>query len=63
MMDLKEVELELFAQQNEIIEAQNEAIKKLILLIKQYDDIRDEELKPITDLINHAADIRAEYNL
>jgi hypothetical protein len=62
MMDIKEVELELFAQQSEIIQIYSAAVNELIHLLHLH-NVDDSEFKGVKEKIDQAAAVRAEYSL
>ena len=57
---VKKVELELYEKQYEIINIQEDIVKELLWIIVHHTEIELEELKDVTEKINHAAEIRKE---
>ncbi len=60
---LRDIKLELFESQSEIIRLQNEAIKGLIGELLQYTTVEELDLLPAIKKLNEAAMIRNEHQL
>ncbi len=61
--DLKALKYELFEAQSQIIQLQKNAIDELFRIIMLHDDITDADTVAAVDMINEAAQIRAEHQL
>ena len=59
----RDIKLELFNSQSEIIRLQNEAIMDIVDLLMHYMTIEEVESLPAMNKINEAAMIRAEHRL
>lgn len=60
---IREIKVELFERQNEIIRIQSEAIDELLRLLSMYIAAEELDSLPVIEKINRAAMIRAEHEL
>ena len=60
---IREIKVELFESQNEIIRIQSEAIDELFRLLSMYIAAEELDSLPVIEKINRAAMIRAENEL
>ena len=60
---IREIRLELFENQNEIIRLQSEAIYDLYGLLSQHVEAAELDRLPVKEKIDRAAVLRAELNL
>ena len=60
---IREIKVELFERQNEIIRIQSEAIDELFRLLSMYIAAEEFDSLPVIEKINRAAMIRAEHEL
>lgn len=60
---IREIKLELFERQSEIIRIQSEAINDLLRLLSMHMEAEELDSLPVVDKINMAATLRAENNL
>lgn len=60
---IREIKVELFERQNEIIRIQSEAIDELFRLLSMYIAAEELDSLPVIEKINRAAMIRAEHEL
>ena len=64
MIDLvREIKLELFESQSEIIRIQSEVIDDLFRLLSQYMEAEELDSLPVIEKINRAASLRKEHEL
>lgn len=60
---VREIELELFESQSEIIRIQSEVIDDLFRLLAQHLEAEELDNLPVVAKINRAASLRAEHQL
>lgn len=59
----RDIKMELFESQSQIIKLQSEAIDELFLLLMQFLSAEEADSIPAVAKINRAAQIKAEHNL
>lgn len=60
---VREIKLELFERQSEVIRIQSEVIDDLFRLLSQHLEAEELDNLPVVEKINRAASLRAEHQL